>query len=231
MRSMNNGPLRVGDRAPAFSVPSVKDDSVISLDDYRGRQGLFLGLYRGLHCPFCRRHLAQLNLVQAKLAPLGVAVVSIVNTPRERAQFYFRNDRSGVRIGADPDRQVHAAYAVTKIEIVTAEARSAPWPVQTTIEEFLSARVNPTGEMAAPVNPLESNDVLNALDGFQPTEADDHIRGQHGTQLVGLFLIDRDGVVRWRYLEGETTPADIGRLPGPAEIVEAAARLSARGAA
>lgn len=223
--------VRIGDRAPDFAVPGVNEDGIIALDDYRGRQALLLGLYRGLHCPFCRRHLAQLNVVRGKLEPLGVATVAIVNTPRERARLYFRNDRSGVRIGADPDRYVHHAYAVPKIELVTAEARTAPWPRQITIDEFLSHRIDPTGEMPAPMNPLESNDVLNAQDGFQMTEEDEQIRARHGTQLVGLFLIDRAGVVRWRYVEAEATPADIGRIPGLPEIVAAAQRLAARDAA
>ena len=218
-------PTTIGDRASEFVVPEVHGDGTIALAEFRGRQPLFLGLYRGLHCPFCRRHLAQLDLLRAKLEPLGVATVAIVNTPLDRARLYFRGYRRGVRIGADPDLAVHRAYTVPKIEIVEAAARTEPWPIQTTIEEFLSYRVNPTGELEAPVNPLESNDALNARDGFLPTEADEQMRARHGTQLVGMFLIDRDGIVRWRFVEGEVTPADIGRFPAPQQIVDAAAAL------
>ncbi|OGL20675.1 MAG: hypothetical protein A3K12_04675 [Candidatus Rokubacteria bacterium RIFCSPLOWO2_12_FULL_71_19] len=57
----------VGDPAPDFSLPSVNRDGVVGLADYRGRTPVFLGLYRGLHCPFCRRHLAQLDLTREKL--------------------------------------------------------------------------------------------------------------------------------------------------------------------
>jgi peroxiredoxin len=218
--------ISVGDRAADFVVPAV-DGGSLALADFTGRQAVFLGLYRGLHCPFCRRHLAQLDLIRAKLEPLAVATVAIVNTPLDRARLYFRfrGGRSGVRIGADPDLAVHRAYAVPKIEFVEAAARTEPWPVQTTIEEFLSHRINPTGELEAPVNPLESNDVLNARDGFRLTEADEQVRARHGTQLVGMFLIDREGIVRWRFVEGEASPADIGRLPTPQQIVDAAAAL------
>lgn len=222
---MSRRPTAVGDRAPDFVVSAVDGNGTISLEEFRGRQPLFLGLYRGLHCPFCRRHLAQLDLLRAKLEPLGVATVAIVNTSLDRARFYFRGYRNGVRIGADPDLGVHRAYTVPKIEIVEATARTEPWPVQTTIEEFLSHRINPTGELEAPVNPLESNDVLNARDGFHMTEADAQVRASHGTQLVGMFLIDRDSIVRWRFVEGEVTPADIGRFPPPQQIVDAAAAL------
>lgn len=223
--------LRVGDSAPDFSVPLVQEDRNVTLAEYRGRQGVLVGLYRGLHCPFCRRHLAQMDLIRVKLEALGIATLAIVNTPLDRAKLYFRNARTGVRIGADPERTVHGAWAVPKLEVVTPEARTQPWPIQTTIDEFLSARVNPTGEMPEAVNPLESNDVLNAIDGFTPTPADQQIRERHGTQLVGLFLIDRDGIVRWRYVEAEASPSDIGKIPGSSEIVEAAGRISVRGAA
>jgi peroxiredoxin len=222
--------LQIGDVAPDFSVPLVHERGHATLAEYRGRRGVLVGLYRGLHCPFCRRHLAQMNLVRARLDALDVGTLAIVNTPIDRAKLYFRNDAGGVRIGVDPERQVHQAWAVPKVEVVTPEARTAPWPVQTTIDEFLSARINPTGEMPSAVNPLESNDVLNAIDKFEMTPADQQIRERHGTQLVGLFLLDRDGIVRWRYVEGETTPNDIGRIPGLTEIVEAASRLPGRAA-
>ena len=216
----------VGDRAPDFTVAAVDHDGAIALADFRGRQPLFLGLYRGLHCPFCRRQLAQLDFTRAKLEPLGVATLAVVNTPVERARQYFKYLPTRVRLGADPDLVVHRAYTVPKIEIVEASARTEGWPIQTTVEEFLSHRINPTGEMDAAVNPLESNDVLNALDGFRLTEADERMRASHGTQLVGMFLIDREGIIRWRFVEGERTPADIGRFPTAKQIVEAAEALA-----
>ncbi|MBM4442222.1 MAG: redoxin domain-containing protein [Candidatus Rokubacteria bacterium] len=222
----NHPSLRIGDRAPDFSVADVGGGPDITLDDYRGRQPLFLGLYRGLHCPFCRRHLAQLDLVRRRLDTLGVATLAVVNTPVERARLYFRNSRTGVRLGADEPARIHRAYAVPQIEVVEPAARTAPWPYQTTIDEFLSHRVNPTGEMPEAVNPIESNDVLNKLDGFEMTPEDARVRERTGTLLVGHFLIDRAGRIGWRYIEGEATPAAIGRLPTPDQIVAAAGEVA-----
>jgi peroxiredoxin len=222
---MTNASLAVGDRAPEFSVPAVREAGNVSLGDYRGRQPLFLGLYRGLHCPFCRRHLAVLDMLRRRIEPLGFATVAIVNTPVDRARLYFRESRTGVRLGADPEAGVHRAYTVPEIEVVEADKRTASWPRQITFDEFMSHRINPTGEMAAPATPLESNDVLNARDGFRMTPEDEAVRAKHGTLLVGNFLIDRDGIVRWRFLEAEATPADIGRLPSVDDIVAAAAAI------
>ena len=52
--------ISIGDQAPAFALDAINRHGQVSLDDYRGQSGLFLNLMRGLHCPFCRRHLTQL---------------------------------------------------------------------------------------------------------------------------------------------------------------------------
>jgi peroxiredoxin len=41
--------LRHGDPAPHFALPAVNREGQVSLDDYRGRSPLLLGLFRGLH--------------------------------------------------------------------------------------------------------------------------------------------------------------------------------------
>jgi len=35
-------------------------------------------------------------------------------------------------------------------------------------------------------------------------------------QLSGMYLIDRAGLVRWRFIEAEAGPAGIGQTPAPA---------------
>ena len=42
-------PKQPGDRAPDFSLPAVNRESAISLDEYRGKQPVLVGLFRGLH--------------------------------------------------------------------------------------------------------------------------------------------------------------------------------------
>src|SRR5687767_7431678 len=58
--------LGPGDPAPSFTLPAVNGPGAVSLSDYLGRAPLLLGLFRGLHCPFCRRRLAQLTTTQEK---------------------------------------------------------------------------------------------------------------------------------------------------------------------
>ena len=95
-------PLRPGEAAPDFGLPAVNREGTVSLDDYRGRSPLLIGLFRGLHCPFCRRQVVQLGAVQDRLRPLGVETVAVVNTPPERARLYFKYRPARVLLAADP---------------------------------------------------------------------------------------------------------------------------------
>jgi peroxiredoxin len=49
MTSKPRNPLRPGDRAPGFTLPAVNREGVVSLEDYRGRSPVLVGLFRGLH--------------------------------------------------------------------------------------------------------------------------------------------------------------------------------------
>ena len=81
-------PVQPGESAPDFTLPSVDRDGTVSLDDYRGKHGLLLCLFRGLWCPFCRRSIARLGSTQAKLKEHGVETLGIVATSPENARLY-----------------------------------------------------------------------------------------------------------------------------------------------
>ena len=81
MTSVPHGvPLGEGDPAPDFALPAVNREGQVSLDDYRGRSAVLIGLFRGLHCPFCRRQVVQLGTTQEKLKAMGVETMAVVNT-------------------------------------------------------------------------------------------------------------------------------------------------------
>ena len=46
---MTPDPLRPGDSAPHFALPAVNRDGQVSLDDYRAKSPVLVGLFRGLH--------------------------------------------------------------------------------------------------------------------------------------------------------------------------------------
>ncbi len=207
-------PLRPGDRAPAFTLEAANRDGMVSLADYPPQQAVLLGLFRGLHCPFCRRQVFQLGTVQPALAALGVETIVVMNTPAERARIYFRHHTTRIVLLADPAAATHRAFAVP-----------SP-PLDDTLRAGLgAARVNPTGELPQPLPPLDALAALNIKDGFEPTETDQKIFAGNPAQLVGHFLIDRDGLIRWTNLEASEGLDGLGKFPTPAELLATAKAL------
>lgn len=215
-------PLECGDRAPELSLPAVNREGTVSLTGLRGRRGVMIGLFRGLHCPFCRRQIAQLGAAQPALAALGVETMAVVNTPLERAQLYFRYRPTPLVLLSDPDCRTHRAFGIPRIEFV--ESAGERWP-RTRAEDFAAARIDPGGELGAPTQPIEANHVLNRKDGFELMAEDQAIFAAHGTQLAGQFLVDRDGFVRWRWTEAPTSAGELCRFPSAQEMLDAARQM------
>jgi peroxiredoxin len=217
--------LGPGDPAPAFALPAVNREGQVSLEDYRGRSPVLIALFRGLHCPFCRRQLVQLGTTQDKLKALGVDTMAVVNTPLERARLYFKYRPARVLLAADPEAATHRAFRLPAGVIVEKESE-ASWAEGTlTIGQLQATRINPTGELPEPQNVFQAGETLNKRDGFEMTEIDGQIAAAHGTQLTGHFLLDRDGTVRWRYIEALEGIEGLSKFPGDEEIVAAARAL------
>lgn len=166
----------------------------------------------------------QLGTTQEKLKAIGVETVAVVNTPLERARLYFKYRPARVLLAADPEAATHRAFGVPAGVIVEDESATS-WPQSATRGQLLAAEVNPTGELSAPQNPFAAMETLNKKDAFEPTEADQQIAATHGTQLVGHFLIDREGIVRWRHIEAAERIGDLCKFPSDEEILGAARGL------
>jgi peroxiredoxin len=222
-------PLQAGDYAPAFALPAVNGEGVVALEDYRGKTSVLLGLFRGLHCPFCRRRIAQLGIARDKLAREGVETVAIVNTLVERARQYFQRWPNRVLLAADAEARTHRAFGVPQIKLLPDDTNpnEVQWPQTATMGQWRGIRVNPTGELPEAMGPFENEELLNKADGFQPTELDRHIAVTYGPQLTGHFLIDPKGIIRWAHVDGFEAPNEIGRFASVDRIL-AAAQAAAR---
>ena len=101
-----------------------------------------------------------------------------------------------------------------------------PAPTPEFMEALGAARVNPTGELPAPVPVSEAAMALAQKDGYPATAADEADMNRQWPQLKGVFLIDRAGIVRWTYIECATEGvAGIGKFPSEQEILSAARAL------
>jgi len=211
-------PVAPGEPAPDFTLPAIYGDETVSLADYRGRSPLFLALFVGLWCPFCRRSIAQMGSIEAKLKAAGVESLGIVATPPENARLYFKFRPTRLRLAADPELTTHRAYGVPK-------------PAQTPelMEALATVRINPTGELPEPRPIGEAAESLTRLDGYTETATDHADLERQWPQLKGQFLIDRDGIVRWASIECATEGlAGIGKFPSEEEILAAGQALPRR---
>lgn len=214
-------PLQPGDPAPAFTLPAANREGMVSLADLRGRPFL-LGLFRGLHCPFCRRQVTQLAEIQPALRDAGVEILAVINTPVERARLYFRYRTVPLLLLADPDCNTHRAFGVPSVGFLPEGSSEPPeWPVSARMADFEAARINPTGELPQPTQPMAANAALNVKDGFEPDETDSAIMASHPTQLVGHFLVDGSGTIAWANIEARDGPSSLCYFPDAAQIMAA----------
>lgn len=219
-------PLRPGDPAPSFTLPAVNRDGMVGLEDYRGKGAVLIGLFRGLHCPFCRRQVTQLGITREKLQREGVETLAIVNTPTDRARQYFQYRPTRVLLAADPEVQTHRAFGLPSVELVPDDTDPATlqWPRRVAMTSFLSMKFNPTGELQEAMNIPQASEALNQKDGFEFTEADQRMASQP-PQLTGHFLIDARGTIRWARVEGDQGPGDLVSYPSDDAIMAAVEAL------
>ena len=214
-REPRQSAVRPGEPAPEFTLPVVNQEGTVSLAEYRGRSPLFLALFSGLWCPFCRRSIAQMGTAESQLKAVGVATLGIVASAPENARLYFKYRPTRLRLAADPELSTHRAYGVPK-----------PAATPELMEQLASIRINPTGELPEALPAPEAAVALGRLDGYTPTATDQAEMPRQWPQLKGQFLIDRDGIVRWTNIEcGVEGLPGLGKFPTAEEILVAVRTL------
>ena len=212
MTSSTIPPVAPGEAAPDFALPAVAGPGTVSPAHYRGRSPLLLSLMVGLWCPFCRRQLVQLGKFEVKLKPLGIESLVVLATDPENARLYFKFRPTALRLASDPALSTHRAYRVPK-----------PEPTPAMLQAMQETRVNPTGELPEALPVPAAAKAIEKLDGYVCTPADLGDVDRQWPQLKALFMIDRDGIVRWHDIEcAREGLAGIGKLPSEDMILEAA---------
>jgi peroxiredoxin len=204
-------PVAPGERAPEFTLPAVDRPETVSLADYRGRSPLFLALFVGLWCPFCRRSIAEMSAMEPRLKEAGVETLGIVATTPDNARLYFKFRPTKLRLAADPELAIHRAYGVPK-----------PAPTPELMKAIETTRINPTGELPEPRPIMEVAATIAKADGYVENQADKAEMERQWPQLKGQFLIDEGGIIRWANIECATEGlAGLGKFPSAAEILAA----------
>ncbi|ASY73278.1 peroxiredoxin [Sinorhizobium fredii USDA 205] len=204
-------PLQPGDRAPNIVLDAISRGGKIALDDFRGRSPLLIGLFRGLHCPFCRRHVAAMAQLNPALHEKGVQSLAVVNTPVERARLYFRyHPIPGLLAASDPVRASHRAFGLPEVGA----------------DAVMAILIDLPGELPEPMGVVEMDEFLNKKEGYEITEADQQMMTSDQEQLVGQFLIDREGIVRWTFTEVLESGLQTFKAPNPEELMSAVSQVA-----
>ncbi|MBB5571983.1 MULTISPECIES: peroxiredoxin-like family protein [Rhizobium] len=217
-------PLQPGDRAPNVVLDAITRQGKIAIDDFRGQRPVFVGLFRGLHCPFCRRQIAAMAELTDALQEKGIDSLTVVNTPIDRARLYFRyHPLPNLLAASDPERVSHKAFGLPNIQFTEAENN---WPHKVSMDAVMSMRIDMPGELPEPMNPIAAMEYLDKADGYEVTEDDKRMIATGEGQLVGEFLLDRDGVIRWCFTEVEEAGRHMFGVPAPREVMSAASNMA-----
>jgi peroxiredoxin len=207
-------PVQPGERAPDFTLAAVHQDRELALAEYRGR-ALFLAIFLGLWCPFCRRNIANLSMTRDALLACGVETLAVVATALDNARLYFKYRPARVSIVADPELITHRAYGLPH-----------PQVDNDTLRLLASTRINPTGELPEPVPATEIGALLDNADNFKRTDVDAKDLDLQWPMMRAQFLVDGDGIVRWTNVECATEGlAGIGKFPTTEEVLAATKAL------
>ncbi|MCK3779110.1 AhpC/TSA family protein [Ensifer sesbaniae] len=220
---MSGRPLQPGDRAPNVVLDAITQEGQIALDDFRGRKPVLVGLFRGLHCPFCRRQIAAMAQLDGALRERGIESLTVVNTPIERARLYFRyHPVPNLLAASDPERVSHRAFGLPNLEFTADEDE---WPRKIAQSTLMAMKVKLPGEMPEPMDPMAAMVFLDKADGYEVTEADERMMATGAGQLVGEFLLDRDGVVRWSFTEVPDGGKNLFGVPRRDELMSVASAM------
>ncbi|QKC85307.1 redoxin domain-containing protein [Mesorhizobium sp. NZP2077] len=217
-------PLQPGDRAPNVILDAITQEGKIALDDFRGQKPVLVGLFRGLHCAFCRRHIAAQARLDPELREKGVGSLTVVNTPIERARLYFRyHPMPNLLAASDPERASHRAFGLPNLEFTESETN---WPYKVAMAAAKDMRVDMPGELPGPMDPMAAGEILDRKDHYELTEADKQMMATGYGQLVGQFLLDRQGIVRWSFTEVPEGGRYMFGAPNPRELMSAVSQVA-----
>ena len=97
--------LTAGETFPKTDVAKLGGGTLTLGQPQEGRDWQLVVVYRGLHCPICKKYLAQLEKLQGDFHEIGVDVIAVSGDPEEKAQKIAEEDNLTLPIGYDMSLQ------------------------------------------------------------------------------------------------------------------------------
>ena len=189
----------IGEMAPRFSLPSLSGAEV-NLASYRGRSNVVVWFSRGFTCPFCRVYTDGVRAGYKALQAADTEVIQVAPNLLESARRYFGESILPFPFVCDPDKRLYAVYGLGD--------RRALEATRTAVVSFAYAFTH--GDS---VNQVRGAwlDVMNR----------NFLRRLHHHAMTaheqGIFLIDKEGVIRHLTVVGPIDP-----VPGGADLADLA---------
>lgn len=192
----------VGQPAPSFSLPSIQGET-IALDQICERDVVLLWFSRGFTCNFCRSHMQDMADGYDVLVASGIELIQIAPNLAATAENYFAGQMPRHPFVCDPDKRLYAVYELGDHGALEATRNS--------LVSFSSAlRTGEAGETirAAWIDVVNRNFITRLH--------------HHAFTAIeqGLFIIDRQGIIRYRQQLGTIDP-----LPPVSELLTMAKAL------
>ena len=189
----------VGQMAPAFSLPSLRG-SVVDLASYRGRRNVVVWFSRGFTCPFCRVYTDGMRAGYTALREAETEIIQVAPNLLDSARRFFAQAPLPFPFVCDPDKRLYAVYGLGE--------RGALEATKTAVVSFAHA--------------FTHSDTNNQIRGawFDVMNRNFVRRLHHHAmtaQEQGMFLIDKEGIIRSVTVVGPIDP-----VPGGAELAEMA---------
>ena len=112
------------------------------------------------------------------------------------------------------------------MRIIDFTVNDSDWPTKVGMDAVMEMRVDLPGELPEPMNPPAAGDLLAEKDPYEIKDADKQVSLANHLQLLGHFLLDREGVVRWSFTEVEENGRNLCRALNPEELMSAASHVA-----
>jgi len=185
--------LAVGEPAPLFALPSLRGP-MVELAAYRGQRNVVVWFSRGFTCPFCRAHTDGMRAGYPALQAVGTEVIQVAPNLLDAARRFFGPQPLPFPFICDPDKRLYAVYGLGDHGALEA--------TRTAVVSFAHAFTHgdTTNQIRGAYFDVMNRNFLRRLHHHASSALDQ-----------GMFLVDKDGIVRHTTIVGPIDPVPGGR--------------------
>jgi len=192
-------PPDVGQPAPLFSLTSVQGEPV-ELAAFRGRRNVVVWFSRGFTCPFCRVYMDGMREGYELLQAADTEIIQVGPNLLQAARIFFGHSPTPYPFVCDPDKRLFAVYGLGD--------RGALEATRSAVVSFSYAFTH------GDTGPQLRGAWLDVMNRNFVRRLHHHAMTAHEQ---GMFLIDKQGVIR-----NVTVVGPIDPVPSGAELAQLA---------